>query len=76
MSAPKSLRDPKCYRYAGKCRHCGAKNEWVVDRSSMEWVRFYSLTKENHFPQFINYCEDCDNEAVFDLTAISARPNP
>ncbi len=69
---PKSLKDKKYYRYAGKCRHCGRREEWVVDRSGMDYASFYRVTRDNHFPAFICHCEGCGNQAVFDLTAISA----
>lgn len=61
------------YRYAGKCRHCGWSEQWVAG-PSMTWEDFYRVTKSQCFPSFIVHCESCDNQAVYDLTAISGAP--
>jgi hypothetical protein len=62
------------YKYAGKCRNCGFHCSWVsLKKSETTYRRFFELTWANFYPQFIAFCENCDNEAVFDLTAISKQ---
>ena len=67
----KTLKNPKYWLYRGKCRNCSNVTDWVVDKK-MEWLSFYRVTRDNHFPSFVSHCEHCKNEAVFDLLAMSA----
>ena len=81
-----NLNEEKYWRYAARCRHCGFHNEWVVDkkqeddpvpdalRAGMDWTRFHLVQRETRFPVFMEFCPGCENWAVYDLTAISARP--
>ena len=70
MSSKKNLFDDKYHLYAGKCKHCGHKEEWIVGKA-MSWQDFSAVIELNKFPQFIEACPECNNLAVFDLTAYS-----
>lgn len=50
-----NLDDEKYWRYAGTCRHCGFKNQFVVDKSAMSYIRFYKVVMEAYYPQWISF---------------------
>lgn len=69
----RNLDDPNYYRYAGTCKHCGFHCVWSMSKGDMSLLVFYNGIRQNHFPEWIAYCEGCNNEAVFELTAIQRQ---
>ncbi len=69
-----TIIDKKNYRYAGRCRQCGFYCEWLHGpKEFTDYRGFYNSIVENMFPAFLKYCENCSNEAVFDLTAFTSE---
>ncbi len=73
MENEKCLDDKEYFRYAGKCRHCGFENEWVVEKKAKKHRVFAKYVQEQLYPNFIEYCGDCENMAVYELTAYQKR---
>jgi hypothetical protein len=66
--------DEKNYKYAGRCRQCGFYCEWIGGhKKTTDYQGFYERIRDNYFPSFLADCENCDNEAVFDLTALTRQ---
>ena len=60
------------WRYAARCKHCGQITECAVDQSNFpNWYDFKAVILLHYYPTFMRTCEYCNNEAVFELTAIS-----
>lgn len=57
------------YWYTGRCKHCGVESRWVVDPQSMSPASFYRVVNTSYFPEWITFCEKCENQVVFELTA-------
>ena len=66
------LSDDGYRRYAGTCRNCGYPGVWVAGDMETLYADFYRMVRGNMFPAFIAHCDGCENQAVFNLTALSA----
>lgn len=71
----KTLKDDKYWRYRAKCKNCSEVIDWVVGKENGVWHSFYKIIVMNKFPFFTSRCESCENESVFELLAMSARPD-
>lgn len=69
----KDLKDKRYWVYRAKCRNCKRTEQWVVEKSGMDWSSFYRVTRDSYFPSFMTHCENCATHAVFDLMAMSAH---
>ena len=70
QTKPLSRRtDVDRYRVAGQCRHCGFREEWVIEIPDLSTRK---TILDAYFPVFMRYCDECNNMAVFDLTAFTA----
>lgn len=73
----RNLWDNEYFRYAGTCRHCGRKEEWVVEkRGDREWASMATCCQGYSKGFFLAHCKDCQNQAIFDLTAVQAEGPP
>ena len=59
--------------YTALCKRCGMGGRWHID-GTMAWEDFYNVTKQQHYPTFINPCERCEMHTVWELTGISSKP--
>jgi len=65
------------WKYAGKCRCCGITIDWDIIKKPevpSDYADFYTLVQTHNFPQWLEFCENCNHMTVFDLIALSKEP--
>lgn len=63
-----SLNIKDAWSYATRCRHCGWREVYVVDKTHMSYRAFYRQVTEQLVR--IGLCHGCEEKGVHDLAAI------
>lgn len=63
-----SLNLKDAWSYATRCRHCGWREVYVVDKTHMSYRAFYRQVTEQLVR--IGLCQGCEEKGVHDLVAI------